>query len=88
MAFVGVASKLLDPNVQIPDYAVDLVQAELALIEAANGMLPSPIFPGYENGEDYTQYIPRGHYTLSEDLESLFQEHDVVWQHDLPLKEP
>ena len=46
VAFVGVASKLLDPNVQIPDYAVELVDAEMALIEAAGGMLQSPIFPG------------------------------------------
>ena len=77
VAFVAVASKLLDPNVKIPDYAVDLVDAEIALIEAADGMLPSPIFPGYENGEDYTQYIPRGHYTLSEDLKAYFK--SMMW---------
>ncbi len=77
VAFVGVGSKLLDPNIQIPDYAVELVQAELDLIEAASGMLQSPIFPGLENGEDYTQYIPRGHYTLSEDLKNYFK--SMMW---------
>ena len=49
-------------------YARDLVDSELALIESADGILRSPLFPGLEFGEDYTQYIPRGHYTLSEDL--------------------
>ena len=77
VAFVGVGSKLLDPSVTIPDYATELVDAELAQIEAAQGMLPSPIFPGLENGEDYTQYIPRGHYTLSEDLKNYFK--SMMW---------
>lgn len=76
-AFVGVASKLLDPTVQVPDYAAELVAAELAQIESSSGMQPSPIFPGLENGEDYTQYIPRGHYTLSEELKNYFK--SMMW---------
>jgi len=35
VAFVGVASKLLDEDVQVPAYASDLVEDELALIEDA-----------------------------------------------------
>ena len=77
VAFVGVASKLLDPEVNVPDYAADLVNAELALIEKADGMWPSPIFPGLELGEDYTQYIPRGHYTLSDELKRYFT--SMMW---------
>jgi hypothetical protein len=77
VAFVGVGSKLLAPNVQVPDYAADLVDAELALIEDAAGIQPSPIFPGLEFGEDYTQYIPRGHYTMTEDLEAYFK--SMMW---------
>jgi len=77
VAFVGVASKLLDPEVNVPDYAADLVNAELALIGEADGMWPSPIFPGLEFGEDYTQYIPRGHYTLSDDLKRYFT--SMMW---------
>jgi hypothetical protein len=77
VAFVGVASKLLDPEVNVPNYAADLVNAELALIEQADGMWPSPIFPGLELGEDYTQYIPRGHYTLSDDLKHYFT--SMMW---------
>ena len=77
VAFVGVASCLLDPDVQVPGYAADLVEAELALIEAANAILPSPIFPGLEFGEDYTQYIPRGHYTKSDALKAYFK--SMMW---------
>lgn len=77
VAFVGVASQLLDPDVEVPAYAKELVDAELALIQSADGMWPSPIFPGLELGEDYTQYIPRGHYTLSEDLKRYFT--SMMW---------
>jgi len=77
VAFVGVASKLLDLAVQVPAYAADLVDGELALINSASGILPSPIFPGLEFGEDYTQYIPRGHYTKSEELKAYFK--SMMW---------
>jgi hypothetical protein len=77
VAFVAVASRLLDPAVQPPDYAAGLVSAELELIERADGMWPSPIFPGLELGEDYTQYIPRGHYTLGDDLKRYFK--SMMW---------
>jgi len=77
VAFVGVASKLLDSEVQIPDYARELAQAELTLIEEATGIWPSPLFPGLEYGEDYTQYIPRGHYTKSEELAAYFK--SMMW---------
>ena len=77
VAFVGVASRLLDPAVAIPEYARGIAEAELALVEAADGILPSPLFPGLENGEDYTQYIARGHYTLSEELTRYFK--SMMW---------
>jgi hypothetical protein len=77
VAFIGVGSKLLDPTVEVPAYAADLVEAELAQINAASGILPSPLFPGLENGEDYTQYIPRGHYTKSEELKNYFK--SMMW---------
>lgn len=77
VAFVAIASKLLDPSIEEPEYARELVQAELALIEAADGIQLSPLFPGLENGEDYTQYIPRGHYTRSEELKAYFK--SMMW---------
>jgi hypothetical protein len=77
VAFVGVASKLLDPRVEVPDYAAELVEAELALIVEAAGIQPSPLFPGLEFGEDYTQYIPRGHYTRTDGLQAYLR--SMMW---------
>lgn len=76
-AFLGVGSRLLEPAVEVPDYAADLVEQELALIETADGMHSSPLFPGLEYGEDYTQYIPRGHYTRSDALKAYFK--SMMW---------
>ena len=47
VAFIGVGAKLLDPEVTVPDYAQELVQAELALVEAAAGIQASPLFPAW-----------------------------------------
>jgi hypothetical protein len=77
VAFVGVGSWLMDPTVDVPAYAEELVSAELANIEASSGILPSPIFPGLDFGEDYTQYIARGHYTRSEELTNYFK--SMMW---------
>jgi hypothetical protein len=77
VAFVAIGSKLLDPSIEVPEYARDLVQAELAQVEAADGIYLSPLFPGLENGEDYTQYIPRGHYTRSDELKAYFK--SMMW---------
>ena len=77
VAFIGVGGKLLDPDIEIPAYAQELVEAELANIEDASGVLLSPLFPGLEYGEDYTQYIPRGHYTTSEELTAYFK--SMMW---------
>lgn len=76
-AFIGVGSVLPDPSVQVPAYTSDLVNAELALIDNAGGIQPSPIFTYLENGEDYTQYIPRGHYTRSDALKAYFK--SMMW---------
>jgi len=73
VAFVAVSGKLADSQFPVPTYTSELVKAELALINDANGILPSKLFPGLEYGEDYTQYIPRGHYTKSEALSAYFK---------------
>lgn len=76
-AFVALAGKLADPSFVVPAYTADLVNTELAQIDAAGGMMSSPIFPELLLGEDYTQYIPRGHYTKSDDLEAYFK--SMMW---------
>ena len=55
---------------EIPEFVKEDVKAELALIEAHNGFALSPIFK-YQ--EDYSQYVPRGHYTRSEKLKNYFK---------------
>jgi hypothetical protein len=73
VAYFAVASRLLDPGVEIPAYAADLAQAELDLVMAHGGISSSPLFPALPFGEDYSQYKPRGHYTRSADLEAYFR---------------
>jgi hypothetical protein len=77
VAFFGVGSQLLDGSVPVPAYAQELVNAELANVNAAAGMVMSPLFPSLVYGEDYTQYIPRGHYTRSEALSAYFK--SMMW---------
>ncbi|MBN2392466.1 MAG: DUF3160 domain-containing protein [Anaerolineae bacterium] len=77
VAFIAVSGRLADPNFSIPGYAAALMEAEVGNVEAASGILPSPIFPGLEYGEDYTQYIPRGHYTRSDALKAYFK--SMMW---------
>ncbi len=55
---------------EIPEFVKEDVKAELALIEAREGFALSPIFK-YQ--EDYSQYVPRGHYTRSEKLQNYFK---------------
>ncbi|MGA9187544.1 MAG: DUF3160 domain-containing protein [Methanosarcina sp.] len=60
---------------EVPAFVKEDVEAELALIEAHDGFEISPIFR-YE--EDYSQYVPRGHYTRSEKLQNYFKA--FMWQ--------
>jgi hypothetical protein len=76
-AFIAVGGKLADPDFPVPDYAADLVEAELALINAAGGPQPSPIFPLLAFGEDYSQYLPRGHYAKTDSLKAYFK--SMMW---------
>jgi hypothetical protein len=70
LAFFAVANKLLTPDADVPAPVRDMVVEELNLIEAHEGFAFSPIF-GYR--EDYSQYVPRGHYTRNEDFERYFR---------------
>ena len=74
VAYFTVASVLLNPSVSIPPDVAETVKAELDLIEAHMGGFPSPIF-GYR--EDYSQYVPRGHYTRNDILKRYFK--SMMW---------
>ncbi|MEA3254344.1 MAG: DUF3160 domain-containing protein [Candidatus Altiarchaeota archaeon] len=55
---------------EVPDFVKEDVEKELKLIEKHEGFSASPLFI-YK--EDYSQYIPRGHYTRSEKLKNYFK---------------
>jgi len=74
VAYFGVALKLLGEDVELPSYVNEEVNGELEAIERHEGYEVSKIFH-YE--EDYSQYIPRGHYTQSERLRKYFK--TMMW---------
>jgi hypothetical protein len=79
VAFFAVAAQLLGLPDPVPPEVADLVNAELALINDASGPQVSPIWDREDLPvdkklvEDYSQYIPRGHYTRSEELKKYFR---------------
>jgi Protein of unknown function (DUF3160) len=69
VAFFSVGLELLGETVTVPDYVADTVSQELNLIQGHAGFAPSPLFV-YPT--DYSQFVPRGHYTRSADLQRYF----------------
>jgi len=84
VAFFTVGSRLLDPTVKIPSEVKAVVETELQLIKDHNQTEISPLMAMGSDPdaleslkEDYTQYIPRGHYTHNDNLKSYFQ--NTMW---------
>ncbi len=86
VAYFAVATKLLETpsneiDFDIPSYVKKEVNAEIKNIEAHRGFEASAIFnsPDSRNPyqEDYSQYVPRGHYTRSDILKSYFK--SMMW---------
>lgn len=69
MAFFSVAMMLLNPQIKAVKEVEQIANMELELIKAHQGFSKSPLF-SYR--EDYSQYVPRGHYTRSEELKRYF----------------
>lgn len=70
IAYLSVAAALLDDKFKPPASVEKSVKAELKLIQEHQGIAPSEIF-NYK--EDYSQYVPRGHYTRNEKFEKYFK---------------
>ncbi|WP_245157161.1 DUF3160 domain-containing protein [Anaerovorax sp. IOR16] len=86
VAFFAVAAKLLNPETAIPSYVHEEVNTEYQFItDHEQSFTPSPVMNigNTSSGlaeilnEDYTQYIPRGHYTKSDDLKTYFK--TMMW---------
>ncbi|MDI6908047.1 MAG: DUF3160 domain-containing protein [Thermoanaerobacterales bacterium] len=80
VAFFAVAARLLDPAAAVPAYVRPEAERELKLIAEHRETQLSPVMnmgaaPDPLEGlkEDYTQYIPRGHYDRSDELRSYFK---------------
>jgi len=76
-AYCVVARQLIGENPPpVPADVEDLVAPELELIEAHAGFGSSPVLgvnPNEPYTEDYSQYVPRGHYTRSEQRQRFFR---------------
>jgi len=81
-AFAAVPAALLEVEheVAIPEEVAELVAAELALIEAHEDFRMSPTV-GFK--VDYSQFVPRGHYTRSEKLKRYFK--GMMWYGLMPV---
>ncbi|MCL2298973.1 MAG: DUF3160 domain-containing protein [Firmicutes bacterium] len=82
MAYFAVGRQLLEPKGAAPAEVSDLAAAELKLIEAHEGPAPSPVINlGAKYGDarteeyqaDYSQFVPRSHYTQTEALGRYFK---------------
>ncbi|MFO7650822.1 MAG: DUF3160 domain-containing protein [bacterium] len=70
VAFLSVPLSILDSTFAVDSSVATLVARERRLIEAAEGWATSAVFGIME---DYSQYRPRGHYTISERLRRYFR---------------
>ena len=84
LGFFAVAGKLLNSDFPVPEEVEDLVGQEIDLIEAHEGIAISPLMnigadinPVENLKEDYSQYIPRGHYTRNDNLKAYFK--SMMW---------
>lgn len=86
VAFFSVAAKLLNSKADIPSYVRSEVNIEYQLItDHQEAFTPSPVMnigtpdsgSAETINEDYTQYIPRGHYTKSDELKTYFK--TMMW---------
>lgn len=80
VAFFAVGASLLSPGYSAPAYVGGLVSQELELIKASAGIGESPLLnaggaqgAGEPLKEDYSQYIPRSHYTRTPELTAYFK---------------
>ncbi len=77
VAYFAVAQKLINPSSTPPAEVASMVAGELKLIDAHARVDRSVIFSTDNLTEDYSQYVPRGHYTRSEELKRYFR--SMIW---------
>lgn len=94
VAYFAVAATLLGLPTDVPMELSGLVETEVELIEGGGGFATSPIWDtgGQASDdlllEDYSQYIPRGHYTRDEGLKTYFKAMMWYGRMTFRLKDP
>lgn len=79
IAFFAVAKALLDTSYDptkdggVDKDTLEMINAELDLINKADGVVYSPLWEDLKQYEDYTQYKPRGYYDTDEKLKQYFK---------------
>ncbi|MDH3529112.1 MAG: DUF3160 domain-containing protein [Acidobacteriota bacterium] len=74
IVYFAVAARNLGLEVDVPSEAGNMIGIETGLIEKHQGFAVGAIFP-YQ--VDYSQFVPRGHYTRSEVLQRFFK--TMMW---------
>ncbi len=82
ITFFYIGEKLLNPDYELPltlnpntkKEICDTADKEFALINEHKGIAVSPLF---DYKEDYSQYVPRGHYTRNETFKHYFK--SMMW---------
>ena len=80
--YAAIGRKCLDPEWDPPAAIADDVATVIAKMEAHKGFWPDPraasrAWPLFRYAEDFSQYVPRGHYTRSEILKRYFK--GMMW---------
>jgi hypothetical protein len=70
IAYFCVAAKTLDPEFAVPASVKERVEKDLAYMARHEGFRFSATL---DSGEDFTQYVPRGHYTRNEAFRRYFR---------------
>jgi hypothetical protein len=80
VVYFAVATRLLGLQKEIPPEASNMLAQELALINDHEGFKIGAVFP---YTIDYSQFVPRGHYTRSEVLQKYFR--TMMWYGLVPF---
>ncbi len=73
-AYFSVGARLLDPSFVLPDEVKEATLADIGLINRHEGFAMSKTLPGME---DFSQYAPRGHYTINTQFRQYFK--TMMW---------
>jgi len=72
VAYFALALRQFNPDAYVPDHVEEAIKIDGDAMVAHEGIAESAVMNSEEFLEDFSQYIPRGHYTKSEKLSRYF----------------